>query len=67
MDELEAAIKLKSNELEQSLAQLDEYQQQIQQLRKKIIQEEQQLRLVLAPTYLPHDRDKATTEQQVRF
>lgn len=27
--------------------------------------EEQQLRLALAPTYLPHDRDRALNEQQV--
>lgn len=67
MDALEATIKSKSSELEQSLTQLDNYQRQIQEVRKRIIQEEQQLRLVLAPTYLPHDRDKAITEQQVRF
>lgn len=67
MDDLEAAIKAKSVELERSLTQLDDYQRQIQELRKRIIQEEQQLRVVLAPTYLPHDRDKAISEQQVRF
>lgn len=53
--------------MEQSLKQLEEYQRQIQELRKRIIQEEQQLRLILAPTYLPNDRDKAVSEQQVRF
>lgn len=53
--------------MEQSLLQLEEYQHQIQALRQKIIHEEQQLRTVLAPTYLPHDREKAITEQQVRL
>lgn len=60
-------VKGKANELEKSLSQLVDYQTQIQDIRKKIIQEEQQLRIVLAPTYLPHDREKATTEQQVRL
>lgn len=60
-------VKAKANELEKSLTQLVDYQTQIQDLRKKIIQEEQQLRLVMAPTYLPNDREKASTEQQVRL
>lgn len=60
-------VKGKADQLEKSLTQLVDYQTQIQELRKKIIQEEQQLRQVMAPTYLPHDREKATTEQQVRF
>lgn len=67
MDELDALVKGKSNELEQSLAQLESYQTQMQNLRQKIIHEEQQLRMVMAPSYLPHDREKAVTEQQVRF
>lgn len=58
-------VKGRSNELERSLAQLEEYQSQMQQLRQKIIQEEQHLRVVLAPTYLPHDRETAISEQQV--
>lgn len=60
-------VKEKADQLEKSLTQLVDYQTQIQELRKKIIQEEQQLRQVMAPNYLPHDREKATTEQQVRF
>lgn len=60
-------VKGKADQLDKSLTQLVDYQTQIQELRKKIIQEEQQLRQVMAPTYLPHDREKATTEQQVRF
>lgn len=58
-------VKGRSTELEQSLAQLEEYQSQMQQLRQKIVQEEQQLRVVLAPTYSPHDREAAISEQQV--
>lgn len=65
LDELSDLVKAKNNSLERTLAQLDTYQQQIQSLRQKILHEEQQLRLVLAPTYLPHDREKAVTEQQV--
>lgn len=67
LDKLDTMVKGKADQLEKSLTQLVEYQTQIQELRKKIIQEEQQLRHVMAPTYLPHDREKATTEQQVRF
>jgi len=65
LDELNNNVKQKSSELDKSLAQLEDYQLQMQALRQKIIQEEQQLRLVLAPTYLPHDREKAVTEQQM--
>lgn len=53
-----------SNDLEETLSQIDTYQHQMQSLRQKIIQEEQQLRLVMAPTYLPHDREQALVEQQ---
>lgn len=66
LDDLNGSIKLKNHNLEQTLAQLENYQQQMQTLRQKILHEEQQLRLVLAPTYLPHDRERAITEQQVR-
>lgn len=65
MDKLNSMVEGKADQLEKSLTQLVDYQTQIQELRKKIIQEEQQLRQVTAPTYLPHDREKATTEQQV--
>lgn len=65
LDQLNGIIKTKNNSLEQTLAQLENYQQQMQTIRQKILHEEQQLRLVLAPTYLPHDRDRAVTEQQV--
>lgn len=58
-------VKGRSTELERSLAQLEEYQSQMQQLRQKIVQEEQHLRVVLAPTYSPHDREAAISEQQV--
>lgn len=66
LDALEALIKGKAQNLEASLSQIDDYQKQIQELKKRILQEEQQLRLIMAPTYLPGDRDKAVSEQQVR-
>lgn len=56
---------MKVQNLESVLQQIDVYQQQMQSLRHKIIEEEQQLRAVMAPTYLPHDREKAMAEQQV--
>ncbi|KAL5279677.1 hypothetical protein ACFFRR_003964 [Megaselia abdita] len=64
LDELNDLVKTKTSSLEETLQQIDVYQQQMQTLRQKIIQEEQQLRLVLAPTYLPHDRERALAEQQ---
>ncbi|XP_033149206.1 microtubule-associated protein futsch isoform X2 [Drosophila busckii] len=64
LDALSDVVKTKSCSLEQTLAQIDVYQQQMQTLRQRIIQEEQQLRLVMAPTYLPHDRERALAEQQ---
>jgi nesprin-1 len=39
--------------------------QEIQQLRQQIINVEQQLRVVMAPTYLPHNRERALEEQNV--
>lgn len=66
LDALEAIIKGKAQNLEASVSQIDDYQKQIQDLKKRILQEEQQLRLIMAPTYLPGDRDKAASEQQVR-
>lgn len=65
LDDLAQTIKTKNSSLERTLEQLEQYQQQQQQLRQKIMHEEQQLRLVLAPTYLPHDRNRAVNEQQV--
>lgn len=66
LDSLAGLVKTTSSGLEETLQQIDVYQQQMQTLRQKIIQEEQQLRLVMAPTYLPHDRERALAEQQVR-
>lgn len=67
LESLESVVKQMAQNLEGSLSQVDEYQKQIQELRKQILQEEQQLRLVMAPTYLTNDREKAASEQQVRF
>lgn len=66
LDALEAMIKGKGQNLEASLTQIENYQKQMQDLKRRILQEEQQLRLIMAPTYLPGDRDKAASEQQVR-
>lgn len=66
LDGLGDLVRTKSSSLDETLQQIDVYQQQMQTLRQKIIQEEQQLRLVMAPTYLPHDRERALAEQQVR-
>lgn len=65
LDELARQVRVRTGSLERTLEQLEQYQVQQQQLRQKIMHEEQQLRLVLAPTYLPHDRERAVNEQQV--
>lgn len=64
LDELNVLVKTKTISLEETLNQIDIYQQQMQQLRQKIIQEEQQLRSLMAPTYSPNDREKALADQQ---
>lgn len=64
LDEIDEIVREKCAQLEKSLQQIDVYQEQMQILRQKIIQEEQQLRIVMAPAYLANDPDKAT-EQQV--
>lgn len=58
-------IKDKTRTCEDVIGQIDVYQQQMQTLRQKIAQEEQQLRHIMSPSYLPNDRDKASAEQQV--
>ncbi|XP_031632357.1 nesprin-1 isoform X5 [Contarinia nasturtii] len=65
LERLEEIVKDKAQNLETSLSQIDEYQKHIQELRRRILQEEQQLRLVMAPTYLPNDREKAVSDQQM--
>lgn len=65
LDEVDGVVREKCSQLEKSLQQIDVYQEQMQALRQKIIQEEQQLRLVMAPAYMANDRERATTEQQV--
>lgn len=65
LDNLYGLTQNKKAALEKTLDQIDVYQHQMQDLRQKIVKEEQQLRKVLAPNYLPHDREKATTEQHV--
>lgn len=65
LDGLHDVIKQQSGKLETAIGQVDHYQNEVQQLRQQIIQMEQQLRTVLAPTHLPHDREQATRDQQV--
>lgn len=67
LDQVLAVVKEQHNTLEGCLAQVEQYQQEVQQLRQQIVHVEQQLRTVLAPTYSPHDREKALEDQQVRF
>lgn len=65
LETVQAEINLEINNLEVCLGQLDQYQQEIQQLQQQVVQVEQQLRTTMAPTYAPHDRDKAQHDQQV--
>lgn len=65
LDQLHEVIKAQSLQLEAAISQVDQYQMEVQHLRQQIVQVEQQLRSVMAPTYLPHDRDRAARDQQV--
>lgn len=67
LDNLRDAVKDQSVKLEVAINQVDHYQNEVQQLRQKIIQVEQQLRTVQAPTHLPHDREQAANDQQVGY
>lgn len=51
--------------MEVAISQVEQYQMEVQQLRQQIVQVEQQLRAVMAPTHLPHDREQAARDQQV--
>lgn len=51
--------------MEECLEQLEQYQHEIQQLQQQVVQVEQQLRTTMAPTYAPHDPEKAQQDQQV--
>lgn len=65
LDHLNLHIKEQSKQLEGAVAQVDQYQLEVQQLRQHIIQVEQQLRSVLNPTQLTHDSEQLVREQQV--
>ncbi|XP_029680499.1 nesprin-1 isoform X2 [Formica exsecta] len=65
LNALHNTVKEQTSSLEVCLAQIDQYQQEIQQLRQCIVQVEQQLRTVLSPTYMTNDREKAFQEQQI--
>ncbi|XP_017768073.1 PREDICTED: nesprin-1 [Nicrophorus vespilloides] len=64
LDVLQGGIKDQCVQLETSIAQVDQYQSEVQKLRQQIVKVEQQLRAVMAPTHLPHDRDQAARDQQ---
>ncbi|XP_075225316.1 muscle-specific protein 300 kDa isoform X2 [Lycorma delicatula] len=63
LNSLDELVKEQCTALDATLAQIDKYQQEIQNLRQQVVQMELQLRTVMSPTYLPHDRDKAAEEQ----
>ncbi|XP_043492348.1 nesprin-1 [Polistes fuscatus] len=65
LDVLYKTVTEETASLELCLDQIDQYQQEIQKLRQKVVQVEQQLRTVLSPTYLPNNREKAIQEQQI--
>lgn len=65
LDQLNEIIREQSSQLEISISQVEKYQIEVQQLRQQIVQVEQQLRAVMAPTHLPHDREQAARDQQV--
>lgn len=65
LDGLNAAIRDQSRQLETAIAQVDQYQLEVQQLRQHILQVEQQLRSVINPTQLPQDSEQMLRDQQV--
>lgn len=65
LEDLLLVVKEQVANLESCIGQVDQYQIELQQLRQQIAQVEHQLRVVMAPTYSPHDREKAIEEQQV--
>lgn len=52
--------------MEETLNQIEVYQQNITSLRQRIIQEEQKLRVILTPAYLTQNKERAVAEEQVR-
>jgi len=63
LDVLSEDVKEQCKTLESCLTQLDQYQQEISQLRQNILGCEAQLRAVSSPAYTAKDRDKALAEQ----
>lgn len=66
LEDLGRLIKDRSRQLEETLNQIEVYQQNITSLRQRIIQEEQKLRVILSPAYLTQNKERAVTEEQVR-
>lgn len=65
LDDMDKMVREQTRSLESCLAQVEQYQGEVQQLRQQVAMVEQQLRNVMAPTYSPHDREKAQLDQQV--
>lgn len=66
LEDLGRLIKERSRQLEETLTQIETYQQNITSLRQRIIQEEQKLRVILSPAYLTQHKERAVSEEQVR-
>lgn len=66
LEELGRLIKDRSRQLEETLNQIEVYQQNTTSLRQRIIQEEQKLRVILSPAYLTQNKERAVSEEQVR-
>ncbi|KAL3268198.1 hypothetical protein HHI36_007323 [Cryptolaemus montrouzieri] len=64
LDSLNETINQETLQLETAIAQVDQYQEEVQQLRQQIVQVEQQLRTAMAPVHLADDKDEALREQQ---
>lgn len=65
LEDLESSIRQDTVQLETAIAQVDQYQLEVQQLRQQMVQVEQQLRSTMAPVHLADDREQALKEQQV--
>ncbi|XP_024081429.1 nesprin-1 [Cimex lectularius] len=63
LDSLHGIVKQQSVDLEERINQVEQYQQELLQLKQEVVSSEQKLRMVSSPTYLPNDREKAIQEQ----
>jgi len=63
LDALHTTVHQQTVELESTIAQAEQYQQEILQLKQDVVSSEQKLRAVSCPTYHPNDRETALSEQ----